>query len=227
MKVSTIVPAAGLGLRLKSNIAKPLALINDESIIIHTLRKLENHPLINEIILVFNSKDISEVKELIKEKEIKKVKEVIEGGLTRRESVKNGLRCLGDTDLVLIHDGARPFIEEKIITNVINSALKYGAAVVGIPLKSTIKRIKSINNLEVDCTLRRDEIWEIQTPQVFRKDLISRAYDSIDETEAPDDSFLVERLGERVVLIEGSSINIKITTPEDLLLAQAIAGLKK
>ena len=226
MKVSAIVPAAGLGLRLKSDIAKPLTLIDGEPIIIHTLRKLCSHPLINEIIVVFNSRDIPKLKELIRQKGIKKISDIIEGGTTRKQSVKNGLKNLVNTDFVLIHDGARPFLKQEIISNAIDAALKYDAAIVGVPLNSTIKRIK-LRNLEVDSTLKRDEIWEIQTPQVFKKDLITRAYDNIDEIEAPDDAFLVERLGHRVVLVSGSSLNIKITTPDDLVLAQAIARLKK
>lgn len=226
MKVSAIVPAAGLGLRFKSNIAKPLALINGEPIIIHTLKILSCHPLINEIILVFNSKDIPRVKELIEQKGIKKIVDIVKGGATRKDSVKNGLESLVDADFVLIHDGVRPFIEDKIITNVIIAALESDAAIVGIPVKSTIKRAKK-DNLEVDCTLSRDQVWEIQTPQVFRSDLIKRAYDNIEEKDVPDDASLVERLGHRVVLIEGSSFNIKITTPEDLLLAQAISSISK
>lgn len=227
MKISVILPAAGLGLRLKSNIAKPLNLINGEPIIIHALRKLDSHPLIDEIIVVFNSKNISELKGLIEQKGIKKIKDIVEGGATRKDSVKNALRHLSvDTDLVLIHDGVRPFLEQKIITNVIDGALKYGAAVVGVPVKSTIKKVK-LTNLEVDSTLNRDEVWEIQTPQVFKKDLIIEAYDNSDGIEALDDAFLVERLGHRVALVEGSYFNIKITTPEDLVLAQAIYKINK
>lgn len=222
MKISVILPAAGLGLRLKSNITKPLILVNGESIIIRTLKVLDSHPLVNEIILVFNSKDIAELGELIKRSEIKKVKDIVVGGRTRKDSVKNGLKHLSsDTDLVLIHDGVRPFIEHKIITESIESACQYGAAVVGVPAKSTIKKIKP-GDLTVDSTLNRDELWEIQTPQVFKKDLITKAYNDSEGLEASDDAFLVERLGQRVAVVQGSYFNIKITTPEDLVLAQAI-----
>lgn len=226
MKVTAIVPAAGLGLRLESKTAKPLILINGEPIIIHTLRKLSNHSLINEIIVVFNPKDIPELKKLIKQKQIKKIKDIVEGGPTRKDSVKNGLKSLGNTDFVLIHDAVRPFIEERIITESIETAFKYNAAAVGVPVKSTIKKIK-LKDLEVDCTLDRREIWEIQTPQVFRKDLIVNAYNNINGIDAPDDAFLVERLGQRIILVRGSYLNIKITTPEDLTLAQAIFSLNK
>lgn len=226
MKVCAIVPAAGLGLRFKSDISKPLVPIDDDSIIIHTLKNLSKHPLIREIIVVCNSKDISEIKDLVIQKGIRKIKKIIEGGSTRKQSVKNGLSSLDDVDFVLIHDGVRPFVEQKIITNAIETASKFDAAVVGVPVKSTVKKIK-LRDLEVDSTLNRDEIWEIQTPQVFKKDLIINAYNNIDEIEAPDDAFLVERLGHRIALVVGSYLNIKITTPEDLALAKAIYSINK
>jgi 2-C-methyl-D-erythritol 4-phosphate cytidylyltransferase len=224
VKVSAVVPAAGLGLRLKYSIAKPLALVNNIPIIVHTLKRLCSHPLISEIIVVFNAKDISELKRLLKKNRIKKIKDVVEGGSTRTQSVKNGLKILGETDYVLIHDGVRPFIKHEIITQAIKAAKRYGAAVTGLPLKSTIKRINP-KNLEVEYTLRRNEIMEVQTPQVFKKDLIIRAYTKADDKDAPDDAFLVECLKRPVKVIEGSCLNIKITTPEDLLLAQAIDNL--
>lgn len=227
MKISALVPAAGLGLRLKNKTLKPLVLINKQPIILHTLRRLSSHPLINEIIVILNSKYSKELKDIIRKNKLRKIKDIVEGGATRTQSVRNGLKRVGDADFVLIHDAVRPFIEKKIITQVIKAASKCGAAIVGIPMKSTIKRIKD-KKLEVDCTLRRERVWEIQTPQVFKKDLIMRAYNSIrldEKMDMPDDAFLVERLGHRVALTRGSSLNIKITTPEDLILAKAITSL--
>ena len=152
---------------------------------------------------------------------------MVPGGQTRKQTVKNCLEFVpSDTDLVLIHDSVRPFIDEKILNNVIDAASRYQAAVVGVPIKSTIKRI-NLNELEVDTTLRREEIWEIQTPQVFKRELIMRAYQNIDNVEAPDDSFLVERLGHKVMLVLGSYFNIKITTYEDLVFADAINSFLK
>jgi 2-C-methyl-D-erythritol 4-phosphate cytidylyltransferase len=178
-------------------------------------------------VVVFNSKHIKTLERLIKERRIKKIKEVVSGGSTRAQSVSNGLSRINNADFVLIHDGARPFIECETITKTIKTACKFGAAIVGIPVKHTIKRIKE-KTLEVDCTLRRDKVWEIQTPQVFKKDLITRAYENINNKQSymPDDAFLVERLGHRVALVVGSSLNIKITTPEDLILAKAIYNIK-
>jgi len=222
VKVTALVAAAGSGLRLKTKTLKPLVLIDKKPIIIHTLKKLSSHPLIKEIIIVFNPAYKQKLENLLKRERIKKVKEIVKGGKTRTQSVKNGLERVKDADLVLIHDGARPFIENKTITQAIKAALKCGAAIVGVPLKSTIKRIKP-ESLEVDCTLRREQVWEIQTPQVFKKSLIVRAYNMAGKNaDMPDDSFLVERLGRRVALVKGSSLNIKITTPDDLVLAKAI-----
>ncbi|MDD5618490.1 MAG: 2-C-methyl-D-erythritol 4-phosphate cytidylyltransferase [Candidatus Omnitrophica bacterium] len=228
MKVCVLVPAAGLGKRLKTKVIKPLVLINKQPIIIHTLRKLSSHPLVSEIIVIFNSKHITRLKSLIKRNKIKKIKAVVKGGATRAQSVKNGLKEVKGADLVLIHDGVRPFIKHKIITQAINKALQCGAAIVGMPVKSTIKRVND-KKTEVSCTLRRDEVWEIQTPQVFKKDLIMKAYENIDSNNAniTDDAFLVERLGQRIALVKGSSFNIKITTPDDLILAKAIFNIDK
>jgi len=222
MKITAIVPSAGLGLRLKSKVAKPLVVIDKKPIFIHTLEKLSSVGIFEQIIVGFNEKDLEKAEELINKGRLSKVK-VVSGGSSRKETVKNCLEFVSDdTDLVLIHDGVRPFIDQKIINSVIEAAYKYKAAVVGVPMKSTVKKI-NLNELEIEATLRRQEIWEIQTPQVFERKLIMRAYyQDINNIEAPDDSFLVERLGHKVVLVLGSYFNIKITTFEDLILAEAI-----
>lgn len=224
MSVSVIVPAAGLGQRLQSNIAKPLCLINNRPLIVLTLEQLSTHPLIDEIIVVASAIERGKTERLIKKNGIKKIKNIIEGGATRTQSVKNGLKYVGVCDFVLVHDGARPFVSHHIISNAIEAVKKNDAVVVGVPLNSTIKRIIP-HTQEVNCTLRREEMWQIQTPQVFRRDIIMSAYDNVDGIDACDDAFLVERLGCRVVAVMGSTLNIKITTPEDLMLAQAIDTL--
>jgi 2-C-methyl-D-erythritol 4-phosphate cytidylyltransferase len=130
-----------------------------------------------------------------------------------------------NSDWVLIHDSARPFIDRKFITEVIMAAKKTGAAITGVPIKATIKSIKS-GGL-VDRTLDRSNLWEIQTPQVFKKELILKAYKEFSKRNVTDDSSLVEKLGKKVKIVPGSYENIKITTKEDLLFAQAIAGRKR
>lgn len=236
LKIEAIVPAAGLGLRLKSRIAKPLVLIKNYALIIRALRALDAYPAISEIILLTQRKNLLKVKKIIGENIIRKLKCVVAGGSTRKKSVEIGLKYLDkDTDFVLIHDGARPFATEKIISRVISAAKRYGAAIAGVPLKPTIKSVKchvsppmagqaSIKkkNIFVDKTLDRRNIWEIQTPQVFRRDLILKAHSKFKNSDASDDAYLVEKLGKRVAIVEGSCFNIKITTPEDLVLAEAI-----
>ena len=159
---------------------------------------------------------------------------IVKGGLTRRQSVQKGLAFLDeDTDFVLIHDGARPFVTRKIISRVVLGAQKYGACIAGVPLKPTIKSIKyrvlSINkkNIFVDKTLDRRNLWEIQTPQVFRKDLIIEAHSKFKNIDAADDALLVEKMCKNVAIVEGSYFNIKITTPEDLAFAEAILKVSK
>jgi 2-C-methyl-D-erythritol 4-phosphate cytidylyltransferase len=124
------------------------------------------------------------------------------------------------SDLILIHDGVRPFINARLLTSVIKAAHKAGAAVLGIPVKSTIKRAD--RNGFVETTLDRHRLWEIQTPQVFAKKLILTAFKKFGEIMATDDSMLVERLGKKIKIISGSYDNIKITTPEDMYVAEGI-----
>ena len=222
MKITAIVPAAGEGLRFKSTIAKPLVNLDRRPILIHTLAVLSRHHLIKEIIVVFNKKDIGLLTKKIEQCKLRKIKKVVLGGVTRRQSVENGLREIDQgCDFVLIHDGVRPFIDKKIISSVIDAARKTGAALSAVPVKPTIKEVNPLN-LKVKITLDRSLLWEIQTPQVFRKDIILKAYSRFKDKNALDDASLVEKLGVDVKVVEGSYKNIKITTPEDLVFAEAI-----
>ncbi|MCM8770776.1 MAG: 2-C-methyl-D-erythritol 4-phosphate cytidylyltransferase [Candidatus Omnitrophica bacterium] len=222
MFVSCVVPSAGRGLRLKSRVSKPLVKIGGIPLLIRTLKTLSEDRLIKEIILVVNKKDLAKIKNNIARYQIKKIKNIIFGGKRRQDSVKKGLKYLDkNCDLVLIHDGARPFIQRQVISKVIKEARKIGAAVAGVPLKPTVKQVSKTNYIHQ--TLARDGLFEIQTPQVFRKDLILRAYKKFGDTDATDDATLVEKLGVKVKLVRGSYSNIKITTPEDLVFAERIA----
>jgi 2-C-methyl-D-erythritol 4-phosphate cytidylyltransferase len=137
--------------------------------------------------------------------------------------VANGLKAIGpQADLILIHDAARPFITKGLVSSVIKEARKAGAAIAAVPVKATIKKVK--NGSVVEKTLDRGKLWEIQTPQVFKKDLILKAYKKFKRIPATDDAMLVERLGAKVSVVLGSYSNIKITTPEDLIIAKGIAG---
>jgi len=221
MFLSAIIPAAGYGKRLKSNISKPLVKIGNTPILIRTLRALNNVVPIKEIILVVNKKDICKLKDIISRQRIKKLKCIVLGGKRRQDSVRNGLKYLDKRcDFVLIHDGARPFIQKEIVLEVIDEAKRSRAAVTGVALKPTIKRCDSRNHIVE--TLDRNRLFEIQTPQVFSKELIMKAHERFYRLNVTDDAALVEKLGAKVKLVEGSYLNIKITTPEDLVLAKAI-----
>jgi len=226
MRVSAIVLAAGKGKRFKSRISKPLAKIQARPMLVYSLKVLSAHPEIKEIIVAANKNNLKAVVALIKEYRILKVAAVVLGGLRRQDSVACGLRCLHkDTKLVLIHDAARPFIDKRLVSHLIKEAGHWGAAIAGVALKSTLK--KAGRDFLVEKTVSRQGLWEIQTPQVFRRDLILKAYSRFGQEDVTDDAMLIEKLGGRVRLVEGSCRNIKITAPEDLEIAAAIAGKGK
>ncbi len=234
MYITAIVLAAGKGLRFKARVSKPLVKINSRPAILYSLRALSRHPAISDIIVVVNPANRKGVSEAIKRSRINKISKVVLGGRRRQDSVERGLKAAGDlTGLVLIHDAARPFIDARIISAVICEAKRTGAAIAGVPVSSTIKSVK-VSRCQgvkekrwVDKTLQRERLWEIQTPQAFRKELILEAYRRFGNLEATDDAMLVEKLGAGVRVVQGSYNNIKITNRRDLLLAEAIAKSKE
>ncbi len=237
-RVIAIVPAAGLGKRFKSNTNKIYQNLAGKPIIIWTLKALEDTKAITEIIPVLKKKEIEYGAKLIREYGISKVKRIAVGGKERQDSVFNGLKYIDDKNcLVLIHDGARPLIEKKLIEKAIRELVdntsssckglkkdkkekrNYDGVILGVPLKDTIKEI---DNDIITKTLKRDSIWTIQTPQVFHYSSIFSAYDKAmnEGFYSTDDAALVERYGGRVKVIMGSYRNIKITTQEDLIVAE-------
>jgi len=226
MHVTAIVLAAGKGLRLKSKISKPLIKIGSKPLIIYSLNTLSRHPYIKDIVVVSNRRNLEDIRNKIKQYRISKIKDVVLGGRLRQISVFNGLRATDkQTDMVLIHDGGRPFIGREMVSSVIKAAKKYGCAIVGVPVKATIKKIKSQESRikMVEKTIDRKNLWEIQTPQVFKRELILMAYKKFANIDVTDDAMLVEKLKANVGVVLGTYKNIKITTPEDLVLAKAIA----
>ena len=227
MKVAAIVAAAGKGERLKSKVRKPFVALGKEPILLHALRVLDNSNLIGEIIVVAHQADLPKARLLIKKAKLKKFKEIVAGGKRRMDSVKNGLAAISeDADYVIIHDGCRPFIDNKMISSVLDAAGVFGAAIAGVPVKPTIKEVEKGNF--VAATLKRETLVDVQTPQAFRKDILLRAYDRafVEGAIATDDAALVERLGIKVKVVDGSYRNIKITTPEDLRYAKMLMGEK-
>ncbi|MCM8783644.1 MAG: 2-C-methyl-D-erythritol 4-phosphate cytidylyltransferase [Candidatus Omnitrophica bacterium] len=223
MRISAIIPSAGRGKRLRENKDKVFVTLDNKPIIYYTLKSLEEIEEIGEIILVVSGRSFMYAKdEFLKKIRFTKVKKVVKGGPTRTDSVWNGLKEIDKTaDLILVHDGARPFINKILLKKVIEAGARFGAAVLGVPINATIKKVKSGSVVE---TVSREYIWETQTPQVFRKDLIVSCYQqAINEGFKPtDDAQVLEHYGKKVKIVEGSILNIKITTPEDLFLAKAI-----
>jgi len=222
MYVSAIVVAAGKGRRFGHKASKALVKLNSRPVIAYSLALLNAQPQIREIVVAGNPENIQALRNIISKERIAKAVKVILGGKERRDSVANGLQAISpQADFILIHDAARPFVTKKLVTSVIKEARKSGAAIAAVAVKPTIKKVA--RSLIVEKTLDRKSLWEAQTPQVFKKDLILKAYKRFKHLEATDDAMLVERLGAKVSVVSGSYSNIKITTPEDLLIAKGIA----
>ncbi|MBS4535019.1 2-C-methyl-D-erythritol 4-phosphate cytidylyltransferase [Clostridium sp. D2Q-14] len=221
-KVAVVIPSAGMGKRMNSNINKQYIELKGKAILAHTIDKFEKNKHIDEIIVVTRKDEVSFCKENIVTKyNYQKVKTVVSGGKERKDSVYNGLKKVSkDTDIILIHDGARPFVSDEIINDSIKETLLYDATVVGVPVKDTIKKVNEGNIVE-DTPDRRN-LWSVQTPQGFSYDIITKCYlKSIeDDIETTDDSMLAEYYGYQVKMIMGSYKNIKITTPEDILMGE-------
>ncbi len=246
-KCTAIVLAAGAGKRMQSNVAKQYLLLNEKPVLWYALNTFEQSEIIDEIILVVGKDEIPYATDnIVKKYAFNKVSKVIEGGPERYFSVWEALKVLApcteaetrsenakDSSYVFIHDGARPFVTEKILTDTYNAVLEYDACVVGMPVKDTIK-IADENEFAAQ-TPNRKSVWMVQTPQVFEKNLILEAYRQLIETlpelesggvNVTDDAMVVETIMKRPVrLVRGSYENIKITTPEDMDIAEVF--LKK
>lgn len=221
MKTIAIVPSAGIGRRLGMKTKKPFVLLKGKPIIYYTLRALNRCRDVDSIALVAEKCSIAKFAALVKKNRFEKVRWIVAGGKTRFQSVKNGLRVADPFyDIVLVHDGARPFLTERMISDSIRTAARFGGAVTAIPASDTIKLAD--RTLFIRKTLDRNTIYCAQTPQAFRRSIILNAYSMTGGKSVTDDSGLVEMLGRRVKIIEGSHRNIKITTKEDLKIAKEL-----
>jgi len=209
MKVAVIIAAGGSGKRMgRPKQFLPLA---GKAVVEWTIEVFRKIKTVEQIVLAVPEDDLERAKNL--------GVTVVAGGEERGDSVKNGLKAISpDCDLVIIHDGARPLITPDIIEKAISEAKEYGAAIVGVPAKDTIKRVG--DDLVIKDTVDRQALWQAQTPQIFKYEIITRAYAK--KRSATDDAKLVEDLGIKVKMVMGSYENIKITTPEDLIVAEAI-----
>lgn len=218
-----IVLAAGRGSRMKTSVQKQYLMLGGYPVIYYSLKQFEDCPQIDEIILVTGEQEIAYCREQIAERyQITKVRQIVPGGRERFQSVYCGLQAIKRCDYVLIHDGARPFIDPAMIQRTLDAVRKTGACVVGMPVKDTIK-VCDENRFAVN-TPKRSLLWSVQTPQAFSFPLIKGAYEKLIQSgrdDATDDAMVVEQMESRSVkLVEGSYQNIKITTPEDLLVAE-------
>lgn len=228
MKVAAIVPSAGKGTRLKTRIEKPYIKLGAKPVLAHTLIALEQNKNIKEILVAVGKDKISKArKEIIQKYNIKKAR-LLAGGRERIDSVYNALRLVpDDIDYVLIHDGVRPFVTDELIEDLLKAAIRHKASVAGVPVKPTLKFVSEDKFIKY--TAPRQYFWEAQTPQVFKKDLIIKAYEFARKKNirATDDAMLVEKIGVRPKIVMGSYSNIKITTKEDLELAKILIGRNK
>ena len=221
MKADAVIVSAGKGLRFMEGKKKQFHSLGGKPILVHTLEKFETCPLIRSILLVVGQEDMDYcLKEIIERYQFQKVSQIVPGGKRRQESVKNGIDVLPkDTDVVAIHDGVRPFVTRAMIEDSLHTASRVGAVVLAMPVKDTIK-VSSPDGIVLK-TLDRETLWQIQTPQTFQVNVIKEGYYRAAEDGfiGTDDASLVERLGVKVHILPGSYTNIKITTPEDLFLA--------
>lgn len=221
MEYHVIIPAAGIGKRMGANKNKLLVEINGVPILIHTLSVFEQDEWCKSITLVVNKHDQKEVNQLVSKYNLIKVANVVEGGEERQQSVYNGLNQIEGESIVLIHDGARPFIKQHFVHQLVEVAASEGAAILAVPVKDTIKKV---NNNIVEETINRATLMSIQTPQAFQLSVIKEAHKQAQQDcfIGTDDASLLERIGRKVYIVEGDYDNFKITTPEDLDFANAI-----
>jgi 2-C-methyl-D-erythritol 4-phosphate cytidylyltransferase len=193
-------------------------------LLVYSLQVFQNLESIREVILSVSESDRDYCwREIVKAFGLEKVTQVVAGGQRRQDSVRNGLAAISNPpDGVLVHDGVRPFIDQKVVRNVIHRAGQTGAAVVAMPIHDTVKRV-DVSGL-IQETLKREELWQIQTPQVFRYDWLVEAHQQAQQLhwDVTDDAALIERMGYPVSVVEGSCFNIKVTRPDDLAFGEAI-----
>jgi 2-C-methyl-D-erythritol 4-phosphate cytidylyltransferase len=216
-RVGAIIVAAGIGERMGGT-DKIFANLAGKPLLARTVDVFQRCPAIDQVIIVLHKDRLQEGWQLIKENRWSKVSDVCAGGVRRQDSVKEGLQRLRDCQWVVIHDGARPCLSQALIDEGLNEARQSGAAVPALPVTDTIKVVAS-DSFVVETPLRQ-HLRSVQTPQVFRYDIISEAYCGSD-SDVTDDATLLETLGYRVKVYPGSDTNIKVTTPEDLYLAEA------
>ena len=229
MRTVAIVPAAGSGNRMGRELSKQYLALGGMPLLVHTLNVFERCPVVDALLVVVPPSDVKAVRtEMLPRWSLKKLAGIVPGGKERQDSVRAGIEALDrETELVVIHDAVRPFITVELIENCIRAAAEEGAATVGVPVKDTVKEVGADGRVMRTCD--RNLLWLTQTPQAFRRDIIENAHRAAvrDGYRGTDDTSLVERLGIAVRMIRGDYGNIKITTPEDLVIAEALLAASR
>jgi 2-C-methyl-D-erythritol 4-phosphate cytidylyltransferase len=220
--VTAIFPAAGQGKRMEVGVNKVFLELLGKPILVHTVLAFSKCAAIDDLIVVVAPEEVAVVTTLLRAVPNLKPWQVIAGSTERQYSIANGLAALHEnTDIVLVHDGARPLTSDTVITAVVEESRRSGATVTGVPAKNTIKIVDE--DQVVMATPERNTLWSVQTPQGFQRNIILNAYKKAEEDHflGTDDSSLVERLGIKVKVVKGEYSNLKITTPEDFIIAEA------
>jgi 2-C-methyl-D-erythritol 4-phosphate cytidylyltransferase len=221
-KVAAIIVAAGKGLRFGGSLKKQFMELAGQPILYHSIMPFQNSELIQEIILVVPNTEIEAVREMARPWRMDKIKAIVAGGDERHHSVRKGLNSLSaEINIVLIHDGVRPLVEEAIINRVLQGVRQCGSAIVAVTPKDTVK---SCRGGHIEQTLDRQKLLLVQTPQGFRRSIIEKAYDMAfaQHSFSTDDAALVEQMGKPVAAVAGDYRNIKITSSEDLAIAEVL-----
>ncbi|MDE4085135.1 2-C-methyl-D-erythritol 4-phosphate cytidylyltransferase [Planococcus maritimus] len=222
MKYTVVLPAAGSGKRMKADRNKLLLELSGKPIFIYTLEVFDRDPDCEGMWLAVKEDERELIEAYVERYRIKKVKGYATGGAERQDSVRAGLEmAAGQCEVVLVHDAARPFISPTVIRELVEQANESGAAIAGVPVKDTIKKVRESVITE---TVNRAELWMIQTPQAFRYELLMEAAHraKVDGFLGTDEAMLVERMGHPVQIVESTYDNVKMTTPDDLIYGKAI-----
>ena len=223
MFYEVIILAAGQGKRMNAGKNKMFLQIADTPLIIHTLKVFDDDYYCKKIILPINASEKSDIEDILQCYTFNKTIEIVNGGKERQNSVYSGLQAVEEhkDSIVLVHDGARPFVKQETIAQLVEMAAKKGSAIPGVRVKDTIKRVQDGQVID---TVERSSLWAVHTPQAFRVSTLKKAHKHADDTGylGTDDASLVEAFGEKVYMVEDHYSNIKITTPEDLYFAEAI-----
>ncbi|HSA58353.1 MAG TPA: 2-C-methyl-D-erythritol 4-phosphate cytidylyltransferase [bacterium] len=224
MKTFAIIPAAGLGKRFGAK--KQFLELAGTPVLVHTLRAFEETPSVQVVCVASPETEVEAVRSLATQFGLRKVLKVVPGGKERQDSVRLGFETAGVCDIVVVHDGVRPLVTPEIIQRTIDGAVECGGCIAALPVKETTKRTDP-DGFVVD-TVDRNGLWSVQTPQAFRHEIFRRAVEQSarDGFLGTDEAMLVERIGAKVKVVTGSPYNIKITTPEDLAIAEAFLKLR-